>query len=90
MNDLFILTRNHRAVNSLSSLYIRKTQFSLLTQLYSKLANFLQNNVHRVRQLVENQDNERIFVLDVLLPEVLITFQKFHYLPFIIIYVSFR
>lgn len=38
--------------------------------MYSKLADFLNDNIHRIRQLVDNQDHKRIFVLDLLLPEV--------------------
>lgn len=47
---------------------LKIASFSL--QLYSRLANFLTDNVDKVRKLVEGHDHKRVFVLDVLLPEV--------------------
>uniref|UniRef100_A0A0P5ER51 Uncharacterized protein n=1 Tax=Daphnia magna TaxID=35525 RepID=A0A0P5ER51_9CRUS len=41
-------------------------------ELYSKLANFLTENVHRVQELQEGKDHKRAFTLDLLLPEALI------------------
>ncbi|XP_057364754.2 enolase-phosphatase E1-like [Daphnia carinata] len=41
-------------------------------ELYSKLADFLTENVHRVQELQEGKDRKRAFILDLLLPEALI------------------
>ncbi|KAI9562358.1 hypothetical protein GHT06_013323 [Daphnia sinensis] len=41
-------------------------------ELYSKLADFLTENVHRVQELQDGKDRKRAFILDLLLPEALI------------------
>ncbi|XP_046441597.1 uncharacterized protein LOC124192399 isoform X2 [Daphnia pulex] len=49
-------------------------------ELYSKVADFLDENVHRVRKLKEGIDHKRAFVLDLLMPEALVygVQQTFH------------